>query len=264
VDFIERLKPWSTKEDFLKLYQKRLEFVYDQTTGIITLGFLYTTPKGAYEILNQILKDANEKINEYNKIIAEKQLKYAKKQLEEVKKALNEAVKKLLEFQNRHTLLNPEMTAESKFALASKLEAELLAKKAQLQDLLQYMNKNSFEVKRLQNDIKVTQKTLEKIKKSLANPKKKALNIYIFEFERLKEMAEFDKELYKQALIQYEQLKMEINKNSKMLLTLTKPYLPQSYKYPEILKDIVTIILIMSLLYGIISLIQSIIKEHID
>jgi len=264
VDIVDRLKPWNTKEDFLKLYLKRLIYIYDQTTGLVTIGFLHTDPKIAYEIVKELIRDANEQLNQYNKIIAQKQLKFIKKQVEENKKALDESIKKLEEFQNKHIILDPTQTATAQFTLLSNLEATLIEKKTKLNELSQYMNEKSFEIIRLKNEIKNLEKTIAKIKKALANPKRKALNVYIFEFERLKGMVELNKELYKQSLLQLEQLKAEINKNSKTLLEITKPYIPQGYKYPEKLKDIITIALVLLLLYGIISLIQAIIKEHID
>ena len=264
VDIVERLKPWSTKEDFLKLYNSRLQIVYDQTSGIMSIGFLHTDPKTSYEIVKQLVKDANEQINKYNKLVAEKQLKFITKQVETNKKALDESIKKLQEFQNKYLLLDPTQTAQSQFALVANLEAQLVAKKAKLSELSQYMNDKSFEIIRLKNEIKEAEKTLSKMKKSLAGKDKKSLNIYIFEFERLKGMVELNKELYKQSLLQLEQIKTEINKNSKMLLEITKPFIPQGYKYPEKLKDIITLALILLLLYGIVSLIEAIIKEHMD
>ena len=264
VDIIDRLKPWDTKEDFLNLYLKRLIFIYDQTTGLVTVGFLHTNPKISYEIVKQLIKDANEQLNQYNKIIAEKELKFIEKQVEENKKALDDSIKELERFQNSHTILDPTQTATAQFTLLSNLEASLIEKKSKLNELSQYMNENSFEIIRLKNEIKNLRKTIAKIKKALASPNKKALNVYIFEFERLKGMVELNKELYKQSLLQLEQLRAEINKNSKTLLEITKPFIPQGYKYPEKLKDTITIILVLLLLYGIISLIQAIIKEHID
>jgi len=264
IDFVERLKPWSTREDFLKTYLKNLIFNYDQTTGLITLGFLHTEPKKAYEIVVQLINDANNQLNKYNKIIAQKQLKFLEKQVEKNKKALDEAIKKLEEFQNTHTILDPTQTAEAKFTLLSNLEAQLIEKKAKYNELSQYMNERSFELIRLKKEIVNLKRTISKIKKALANPKNKSLNVYIFEFERLKGLVELNKELYKQSLLQLEQVKTEINKNSKLLLEVTHPYIPQGYKYPQKVKDIITLALVLLLLYGIISLIQAIIKEHID
>ncbi|WP_457562486.1 hypothetical protein [Caminibacter pacificus] len=264
VDIVDRLKPWNTKEDFLKLYLKRLVFIYDQTTGLITIGFLHTNPQIAYEIVNQLIKDSNTAINKLNKIIIEKQLSYIQKEVEKNKKALEESIQKLEHFQNIHAIIDPMKSAESEFTLLSQLKATLIQKQAQLNDLLQYMNNNSFEVRRLKHEIVGLKKTINKLKKDLANPNKKALNAYIFEFERLKNLVEFNKELYKQSLLQLEQLKVQANQNSKMLLEVTKPFVPQGYMYPQKLKDMITLTLVLLLLYGIISLIQAIIKEHID
>ena len=264
LDIVERLKSWNTKEDFLKLYQKRLQLIFDQTTGILHIGFLHTNPKKAYEIVKTLIDDANKKINDYNKLIARKQLKFLEKQVEENKKALNESIKKLENFQNKYILLDPTQTAQTQFSIVANLEANLIEKKAKLNELLQYMNENSFEVIRLKNEVKQLKKTLEKMKKSLAGKDKKSLNIYIFEFERLKGMVELNKDLYKQSLLQLEQVKAEINKNSKMLLVITSPYMPQGYVYPKKIQDIITLFLILILLYGIVSLIESIIKEHSD
>ena len=264
IDIIERLKTWYTKEDFLKLYQQRLKIIFDPTTGILTITFLHTNPQIAYKIVKQLITDANKKLNQYNKIIAEKQLTFVLQQTNKNQNVLDTSIDKLKKFQNKYTILDPTQTAQSQFSLIGGLKANLLQKKSKLNDLLQYMNENNFEVIRLQNDIKETQKTLDKIKQTLASKDKKSLNLYIFEFERLKGMVELNKELYKQSLLQLEQIKTEINKNSKMLLVLTQPFKPEGYKYPEKLKDIITLLLILGLLYGIISLIESIIKEHID
>jgi len=264
VDIVDRLKPWSTKEDFLNLYKKRLVYIYDQATGLITIGFLHTNPKTSYEIVKELINDANYAINKINKTIIEKQLEYIKKEVQKNKEELEKAIKRLEHFQNIHTIIDPMKTAESEFALLSNLKAQLIQKKAELNSLLQYMNPNSFEVKRLKHEIAGIKTTINKLKKSLANPNKKALNVYIFEYERLKNLVEFNKELYKQSLLQLEQLKVQANENSKILLEVTKPFIPQGYVYPEKFKDIITLTLILLFLYGIVSLVQAIIKEHVD
>jgi len=264
LDVFDMLKPWSTKEDFLKMYQKRLVYIYDQTSGIVKIGFLHTNPATSYEIVKELIKDANEQLNKYNKIIAKKQLEYLQKEVQLNKEELDKSVKALEEFQNKYMMLNPVESAKAKFALVSNLQAKLIEKKAELHDLLQYMNESSFEVRRVKAEIRNLQSTLKKIKKALAGPHKRGLNVFIFEYERLKNIVDLNKELYKESLLQLEKLKADISKNSKLLLEITKPYIPQSYKYPEKLKDIITLLLILALIYGVISLIEAIVKEHFD
>jgi capsular polysaccharide transport system permease protein len=264
IDIVQRLKNWATKEDLLYLYNKRLTIIFDPVTNILNISFLHTNPQISYKIVQQLVVDADSKINEYNKLIAQKQLMSIAKQVTENQMVLKKSIKDLEQFQNKYTLLDPSQTAQAQLSLIASLEGQLLQKQAKLNELSQYMNKNNFEIVRLKNDITESTKTLNKMKKTLASKDKKSLNLYIFEFERLKSMMELNKELYKQSLLQMEQIKTEINKNSKMLLVLTKPFVPQGYKYPEKFKDVITLLLILLLLYGIISLIEAIIKEHID
>jgi len=264
VDIVQRLQKWSTQEDFLSLYNERLEIMFDPVSNILNIRFLHTNPKIAYDILNQLIKDADKKINGYNKLIAKKQLVFIETQVKQNQQALEKSILELERFQNKYTLLDPSQTAQAHFSLITTLEGQLLQKQAKLKDLLQYMNKNNFEITRLKSDIEASSKTLEKMKKTLASKEKKSLNLYIFEFERLKGMIELNKELYKQSLLKMEQVKTDINKNSKILLVLTKPFVPQGYKYPEKFKDVITLLLVLLLLYGIVSLIEAIIKEHID
>ena len=237
----------------------------DETSGILNISFLHTNPKIAYEIIKQLIKDSNQKINSYNKTIAQKQLSFTQKQVQQNKEILNSSIEKLKKFQDKYALLDPSQTAQTNFAIVANLKSLIIEKKAKLNQLLTYMNPDNFEIKRLKSEISQTQVTLNKMKKTLASKSnKEALNAYIFEYERLKSVIELNKELYKQSLLQLEQLKQEINKNSKMLLVLTKPFIPDGYIYPEKLKDIVTILLLLSLIYGIVILIEQIIKEHID
>jgi capsular polysaccharide transport system permease protein len=264
IDIIQRLKVWNKKKEFLSLYRNRLNITFDDVSGILTIAFLHTDPAVAFLIINKLVSDANKKINEYNRVIAKKQLTFIKAQVQDTKKKLLLSTKLLKEFQNKYLMLDPTKTAQTQFSIVANLEVLLMEKKAKLNELMQYMNENNFEVVRVKNEIKETKKTLKKMKKALTSSDNKSLNIYIFEFERLKSMMELDKELYKQSLLQSEQIKTELNKNSKMLLVLTNPYLPDGYKYPQKLKDIVTIMLILLLLYGILSLISAIIEEHKD
>ncbi len=264
VDPVDRLYSWSKKEDFLKLYRKRLQLMYDEMSGILNIGFLHTDPKTAKAIVEQLIRDANEQINIYNKTVAQKQLSFIQKQVEANKKELEESIKALEKFQNSHTLLDPTQDAQTKHSLVAALESGLIEKKAKLNELRNYMNEESFEIIRLKHEIAEIERTLKKIRQNMANPKKEALNTYIFEYERLKNLVELNKELYKQSLLQLESIKADLHKNSKTLLVLTKPYLPDGYAYPQKAKAILTLALILGLLYGIVSLIEAIIKEHFD
>ena len=75
---------------------------------------------------------------------------------------------------------------------------------------------------------------------------------------------EFNKEIYRQSLINQEELKIEVSQNAKNLLTVTTPIVSGSYTYPAKYKDTFTVMLILFFLYGIIMTILTILKDHRD
>ncbi|MDQ1268598.1 MAG: capsular polysaccharide transport system permease protein, partial [Campylobacterota bacterium] len=84
----------------------------------------------------------------------------------------------------------------------------------------------------------------------------------MFEYEKLKLQLEFDTEVYKNALLQLETTKLDVSKEAKMLSIISKPNLPDGYTYPDKPRVFITILIIMLLMYGIFSMLNSIIKDH--
>lgn len=264
VDPLDRLYDFSTREDFLALYQKRLELIFEETSGILTIGFLHTDPNVAQAVVKELIEDANERINQYNHVVGEKKLSFITTQVGLNKKALNDSIDELEAFQNTHTLLDPMADAQTQGGIVAQLEASLVEKENKLGELRNYMNEKSFEVVRLKHEIDELKKALSKIRKTMASGDESSLNAVIFEYERLKNNIEFNKGIYKQSLIELESIKAEISKNAKMLLVLVNPYLPDGYTYPRKAEAVLTLILVLGLLFGIISMIESIVNEHFD
>lgn len=262
LDFADRLYSFNTREDFFKKYLSRLQLDLDEVSGLLTIGFLHTDPKTAKAITEQLIADSDAKINEYNKLVAEKRLSYLIKQVATAKKKLDESIKRLEEFQNKYNLLDPTSSATSQTAILATLQSQLVSKKAELNAMKKYMSEKNFDVIRLKREIEEIQKTLKKIHQSLANKKGGALNIVLFEFERLKSFVDLNRDLYKAALTQLEQTRAEISQNPKVLMKITQPVLPDEYAYPQKARSIFMLFLILTLGYGIFVLIHNIIREH--
>ena len=84
----------------------------------------------------------------------------------------------------------------------------------------------------------------------------------VFEFERIKAEVDLNTELYKQALLLLQSSKLDANKDKKTLQVLVNANLAQSYSEPRRIRELVTVVLVLSLLYGILSMIIAIIKDH--
>jgi capsular polysaccharide transport system permease protein len=262
IDFIERLPKDATTEEVLAMYNKHLIIFYDEVSGILHISFLHVNPQQAQKILEFLVNKVDYQINEFNRRKAKKQLSFVEREYEKAKKKMQEAAAKLEAYQNEHLLLDPAAEASSKSGIIAELEAKLTQKKLEYDTKKRYLNSGNFEVIALKNEIKELKKSIEHAKKNLTGSQKNRLNKIVFEYEQLKMQFEFAKEVYKNALLQLETTKIEVAKNDKTLSVVNKPNLPDGYSYPDKPRVFITILILTLLVYGIVTMLGSIIRDH--
>jgi len=236
IDFIERLPKDATQEDILKMYNKHLIIFYDQTSTILHV--------------------------EFNKLRAQKELKFVQSEFEKAKIKMGEAAQNVEAYQNKHLLIDPTAEATSKGTIIAELEAKLSEKKLEYATKKRYLNNGNFELISLKNQIKEIKISIKNAKKRLTGNAKGRLNKVVFAYEQLKMRMEFATEVYKNALLQLETTKIEVAKNDKTLTIVSKPNLPDGYTYPNKPRVFITILILTLLLYGIVSMLGSIIQDH--
>ncbi len=262
LDLIERLPSDATAEKELKFYRKRVHVEYDETSGILHISYAHTNPQTAQQILKYMITQVENQLNEFNREKSKKQLKFIEAEYEKNKKKLQESIAKIEEYQNKHLLLDPSTQATSSSEMIASLEATLTQKKIELATKESYFNENNYEVQALKNEIKEIEQTIESKKKTLSGNGESRLNKVLFEYEQLKLELDFNTEIYKNALVQLESIKLDVLKEAKTLSIVSKPNLPDGYTYPNKPKVFITIVIVMLLLYGIFSMLSAIIRDH--
>jgi len=262
IDFVERLPQDATVEEVLAMYNKHLVIFYDETSGILHISFLHVNPKKAQAILEYLVSQVDYQINEFNRRTAKKQLAFVQREFKEAQERLSDAVQKLEAYQNKHLLLDPTAEATSKSGIIAELEASLSQKKLEYATKKRYLNDGNFELISLKNQIKEIKNSIDNAKKNLTGDKKGRLNRVVFMYEQLKMELEFAKEVYKNALLQLETTKIDVAKNNKTLSIVSKPNLPDGYSYPNKPRVFITILILTLLLYGIFTMLASIIRDH--
>ena len=253
------------KANLLHRYNEDLITVYDDPSGTLKLSFIHTDPQKAQQILQSIIQHAEETINTFARENATIALQFIKKQRKEKRKLFIEAIKKLIAYQNRHHTIDPNVDVERKITILGELETELVKNEVEYATKLKTFNPNSREVKMLSENIRNVKRSIARVKKELSgSSNSEELNANVFEFELLKSDMEFAKEIYRQTLINQEEIKIEVAQKAKHLVIVAKPTLPDDYSYPNKLWDIFTLFILLSLLYGIVVAILSIIENHRD
>ena len=259
LDFLERVY-----YKILEIYNNRLIISYDELSSTLDITFLHTSPKQAQEILHFITIQAENKLNIYDKESGNEFLDYIKSQEKKNKKILVESIETLLEYQNSHRTIDPSIDIKSKSGILSHLETRLVQKEIEYDNLKSYMNPRNIEVKRLRAEIIILKKKKNDLRSQLSGASEEELNEDLFEFEMLRSDVEFNRERYKQTLIQLDMAMIQSTQNAKNLVVITRPTLSIDYSHPDKGQNIITLFMVLFMIYGIISMIYSIIKDHKD
>jgi len=253
------------RKNLITRYSNDLTVLYDEASKTIEIGFAHADATVAKKIVENIIKYAGKKLNFFEKKNSEVILTSLKEQEKEKYERFLASVKRLLDYQNRHNTINPQSDVESKAVILSSLEGELVQKEVEYNSKLQYMNAKTAEMKLLKSNIRYIKQSIQNIKKEITGSKgKKELNVDVSEFQLLQGEVEFNKEMYKQTLAKLEETTILVNQNRKNLIVITPAGVSDSYIYPNKLKDTLSILIILSFIYGITTLILTIIRDHKD
>jgi len=257
-----------TNQNFILQYRKDLFTLYDDESATIEIGFNHADSHIAQRVIRSIIFHASEKLNEFEKENTKIVLKFLEKQEREKYKLFLRTLRELLLYQSEHHTIDPKVDIESKSTILAGLESELVQKEVEYKGKAQYMNLSSTEMKLLSGNIEFIKESIATIKDEIAgtevNVEDRQLNVKMSDFELLKSKVEFNKELYRQTLIKLEETKVLIQQNKKNLIVVSRATVPDSYSSPNKIKDIFSVFIIISFLYGVISLILTIIRDHKD
>jgi|GEM_PF-6045067 len=261
-DPLSKLYSFSTREDFLDIYRNHLNVVLDPQAGILTIGFYDVDKKRAQAITAFLIEASQKQVNDYNFRIAHKRLEMVAITLDEKKHELDEAIKKIESYQSLHNTMDPISDAQIGSSIIATLEGDIVKKQAEKDALSAYMNKDSFEVASIDNQIKAMQKQLEKERGLTSGNSGKKINKSVFEFERLKADMALKAEAYKAASVQSQISKLDTQNDSKTITVLTEPNLPDEYASPKRLLWALSAALMAYIISTTVGMVINIIRNH--
>jgi len=273
LDFLQRLYKTSplpiyraNKNNLLEKYNQDLQVIYDDASGTLELSFAHTDANISQKILEAIINHSEEIINKYERENSQIALNFIKKQTEAKRKRFIESIRKLIEYQNTHHTIDPTLDVQRKITILSDLELELVKAEVDYATKKKTWNPNGREMLTLKENIKNIKKSIERVKRELSGKSKgsEELNANVFDFELLKSDMEFSKEVYRQTLINQEEVQIEVAQKSKHLVVVQKPTLADDYKYPNKIWDIFTVMIVLYCIYFIINTMITIIENHKD
>lgn len=189
-------------------------------------------------------------------------LPFVTSQVGEVEERLNLAKKRLLDYQNKHEIFDPQTNAQIVNQVIATLQGQLSSLRTEERQLLSYLNPEAPQVVSLRSQISAVEKQIKDEQAKLTSPKDDKLNAKAVEFENIKAEVEFATQLYKLALSSLESSRIETVRKMKNLIVISSPHQAQEALYPRVGYVLSTSLVLLLVLYGFIVLILAVIKDH--
>ena len=254
------------KINLLTKYNQDLLIAYNEPSATIEISFAHADAKIAQHIVQSIVQHSSKILNLFEKKNSEVILHFLESEEKRKNQLFLASLEDLLAYQNKNNTIDPKVDIEVKSKILAGLESELIQKNVEYNSKAQYLNISSAEMKLLIGNIDYIKSSIHKIKREMtgSNNGKKELNVDMSDFTLLKSKVEFNKQLYVQTLVKLEETKVLVSQNTKNLIVVTQAQIADSYSYPNKIKDSFSIFIILSFLYGILTLILRIIRDHKD
>lgn len=249
----------------LAYYQRIVQPHFDELTGLLRVEVQSFDPKLAQAMLDIILASSERFVNEISHRIARDHMKFAADELLKARRLYDEKRHLLLDFQNKYGVLDAEAAAQSRAGIVSQIEASLSQERANLKNLIATLNPQSPQVRQQRNRIAALEEQLKAEQKRLVSATgDEKMNLLAAEYRNLVIDASVAEEAYKLAITAQQNARIEATRKIRSLVTVSTPNLPERAAYPEALYNLITMLVILGLLYGIVRFIITTIEDHRD
>lgn len=261
-DWFSRLAANSSVEDYLEYYQQHIKVQYDEMSEVLQIEVQAFDSQFSLTVANKILELSETFINKLGQKMVKQQLAYAQQDVTRAYDELKQQQTKLVSFQDKFKLYNPEQQGSALVSAMNELEAEIIKEETALKSLTAFMRSDSAEIKAKQIRLNALKAQLEQEKSRLTNQDQKSLNKINIDYQEIKLNSQLATDLYQSSLASLELIRSEAFRTLKHLLVIEPPALAQEDKYPRRLYSIFTWFISLILIYGVGRMIMAVIKEH--
>ena len=264
IDPLFRLYAGTSQEWFLRYYRDRVEVVFDDLTGLLSVRVQAFDPELAQKANAEIIAQSERFVNEISHRMAREQLAFAETEMLKARERYQTAKNRLLAFQNKHKVLDPLVQAQATATLSAQLESEIAHKEAELKTLTGYLQESAPQVAVIRNQITALKAQLDKERGKVASQDGSRLNRLASEFQSLALEAGFAEDAYKATLTAMETTRIEASRKLKSLVVVETPARAEVAVYPQRIYNLATLLVILVLVYGITRLVIATIQDHRD
>lgn len=264
-DVISRLGKEPTVDEISSFWSKVSEVGVNQDSNVITFRVRAYTPDMACRINEQILTISEALINSMNERSKEDMLHLADLEVDKARQRLSDAQQALEDFRSQHQDLDLKATAEGMQSLIINLESQAAQLRTQIAEQSIFTRTDAPAIRALYDRLAGIEQQIAKERARMTEipAQGSSINTLASQYENLITETDFARQQLVFAMSSLETARADILSKNLYIVTVAKPFLPDESLYPRPLLFSAYLFIILSLAYGVISLIVAAIKEHI-
>ena len=247
-------------EDFERYFQRRVEVLYDTTTGLTTLTAKAFRPEDAQALAEGLLHQSEALVNRLNARARDSAVRYAEADVQAAQKDVEAVQANLLGYRNRESMLDPLKASGTLFEAQARTETELTQAKSRLAELQRSAPQSPLRAE-LQSHINVLESQLAQQRGRLTGHED-ALAPKLSGYEQISLQKEFATKKLSSALASLEAARAAAQRQQVYLERVVDVRRPERALYPHRLQDILIVFISCFMLYSIASLLMASVREH--
>lgn len=267
-DWWARLPEDATQEDLLEYWEKSIvNITFDSASGISILEVTAFEPEMAQKISVEILEISEDFINTMSDNARDDALEFAQAEAAKAKEALNNLRNQITIFSESEKVISVEQNAQTEQGIVAELKQKLATAEAEYKKVSAYMRQDSLKVKALINDINSIKNQIAVQQSRWTAPDTgagKTVASAVQNTARLTSEIAFAEQLYVTALSALKQAEIESKQKQRYLERIVPPHLPDEALKPYRILSAVSFFLASFMIWGVLSLIISSVREHLS
>lgn len=267
-DWWARLSSNSTSEELLDYWENSIVNVtFDSASGISILEVKAFEAELAQKISNLILTISEEFINTMSDNARDDALEFAQNEAKEAKLTVDNLRNQITLFSESENVISVEQNAQTEQGIVAELKQKLALAEAEYKSVSAYMQKDSLKVRALINDIDSIKGQIRVQQSRWVQPENEAGKTVASALQntaRLTSELTFAEQLYINALSALKQAQIDSKQKQRYLERIVPPHFPDEALKPDRIKSSISFFLASFMIWGVLSLIISSVREHLS
>jgi capsular polysaccharide transport system permease protein len=260
-DYFSRLASAASLESMVDYHRGMISFLYNTTSGIVTLRVTAFRKKDAHALALAVLESSEDLVNKFNERAQQEALRVARNEVRLAEERVLKIREQMTAFRERTRAIDPTQSTATVISVINSLESRLSIARSEIAELRTYLAPDSQQIVTLKARIGALEQELERERTRLTGDSG-ALAPIVAEYEKLVLQRTFADTGLTSSLTSLEAARVEAQRQQLFIVRVINPHEPQRPDYYQRWIVVVAVFAGTLLMFGIGALVISAIRDR--